>query len=210
MVSRTNVKLYDRHPLTVYLTFFRQFEATHSTARLTGYLSEWAVLENQCRNQRFNAQDGGLLSWDRFFNELGRWYGIDEVRGPCEDEFKYEVHNLPGGKDAPLGYGPPLNLRLSRPLVKWAEEPSTAKAWEDMMKKSGGQLKKNMFDGKSQDVFMGDYSFLPFGTLSMNKARRFGFCGFVDTLESIFEMFQEMEKLGILPPMVVGAARPLV
>ena len=78
------------------------------------------------------------------------------------------------------------------------------------MKESNGQLKKNMFDDKSQDMFMGDYAFLPFGTLAMNKARRFGFCGFVDTLESIFEMFQEMEKLGSLPPMVVDAARPLI
>lgn len=78
------------------------------------------------------------------------------------------------------------------------------------MKASSGQLKKNVFDGKAQDVFMGDFAFLPFGTLAMNKTRRFGFCGFVDTLESIFEMFQEMEKLGILPPMVVNAARPLI
>jgi len=78
------------------------------------------------------------------------------------------------------------------------------------MKQSKGQLKKNLFEGDFQDVFMGDFAFLPFGTLSMNKVRRFGFSGFVDTLESIFEMFQEMGKLGILPPMQVDAARPLV
>jgi len=141
---------------------------------------------------------------------LGRWYGIDDVRGPDGDDSKYEIQELAGDKDAPLGYGPPLSMRLSRPLVKWAKEPATAKAWENMMKESNGQLKKNMFDDKSQDMFMGDYAFLPFGTLAMNKARRFGFCGFVDTLESIFEMFQEMEKLGSLPPMVVDAARPLI
>lgn len=188
----------------------RQFEATHSTARLTGYLSEWAVLEDQCRNQRFNAQDGGLLSWNRFFSELGRWFGIDDIRGPVEDESKYEIHELAAGKDAPLGYGPPLHLRLAHPLIKWAQEPSTTNAWQEMMRDSGKQLKKNLFDGSSQDVFMGDYALLPMGTLSMNKARRYGFCGFVDTLESIFEMFRELETLGFLPPMVVDAARPLV
>ena len=205
------VQAHKKEPLQFggdYYTW--HYDYTHSTARLTGYLSEWAVLEDQCRDQRFNAQDGGLLSWDRFFHELGRWYGIDDIRGPEEDECKYEVKRFAGGKDAPLGYGPPLTLRLSHPLVKWAEDPATSKAWEEMMKQSKGQLKKNLFEGDFQDVFMGDFAFLPFGTLSMNKVRRFGFSGFVDTLESIFEMFQEMGKLGILPPMQVDAARPLV
>ncbi|KAH7110540.1 hypothetical protein B0J11DRAFT_498981 [Dendryphion nanum] len=205
------VQAHKKEPLQFggdYYTW--HYDYTYSTARLTGYLSEWAVLEDQCRNERFNAQDGGLLSWDRFFHELGRWYGIDDVRGPEEDESKYDVKRMAGGKDAPLGYGPPLTLRLSHPLVKWAEDPSTSKAWEEMMKQSKGALKKNLFEGDFQDVFMGDFAFLPFGTLSMNKVRRFGFCGFVDTLESIFEMFQEMGTLGVLPPMQVDAARPLV
>ncbi|KAH7385609.1 hypothetical protein BKA66DRAFT_583232 [Pyrenochaeta sp. MPI-SDFR-AT-0127] len=188
-----------------------QFDATHSTARLTGYLSEWAVLEEKCQNQAFNAQDGGLLSWDRFFHELGRWFGVESIIGLEEDESsKYVAQKSTGGKEAPLGYGPPLVLNLSHPLVQWAEKPPTAKTWEEIMKQSNGQLTKNMFEGDFQDVFMGDFAFLPFGTLSMNKARQFGFCGFVDTLESIFEMFQETEKLGIPPPMKVDAARPLV
>lgn len=42
----------------------------------------------------------------------------------------------------------------------------------------------------------------------MNKGRHYRFCGLVDTLESMFEMFQEMEKLGTLPPVVVDAAWP--
>ncbi|KAF1943211.1 hypothetical protein EJ02DRAFT_511085 [Clathrospora elynae] len=174
-----------------------QFNAGHSTAQLTDYLSEWAALEEQCKNQRFNAQDGGLLSWDRFYHKLAH-------------ESKYQVMDFAGRKDAPLGHGPPLNLRLSYPLVKWSEEPSTTKAWEEMMAQSNGQLQKNLFAGNSQDVFMGNFSFLPFGTFSTNKTRRFGFCGCVDTLESIFEMYQQIEKLGMLPPMKVDAARPLI
>ncbi|KAI1554440.1 hypothetical protein PtrCC142_012245, partial [Pyrenophora tritici-repentis] len=50
------------------------------------------------------------------------------------------------GKDAPLDYGLPLTLRLSHPLVKWAELSSTPKAWKEMMKLSNGQLKKNLFE----------------------------------------------------------------
>jgi hypothetical protein len=44
----------------------------------------------------------------------------------------------------------------------------------------------------------------------MNKTKRFGFNGFVDTVESIFEVYQDMAKIGMLPPMKVGSARPLV
>lgn len=187
-----------------------QFESTHCTARLAGYLSEWAVLEEQCKNQRFNAQDGGTLSWDRFFHELGRWYGVEDVRGPEPDQSKYQVQEMPSGKDTPLGYGPPTNLRLSKPLQKWAEEPSTAKAWEDMMDDSHGQLKTNLFAGAGPDMFLGDFGFLPSATMSMNKARMFSFCGFVDTLESVFLMFTEMASMGILPPMKVERANPLL
>lgn len=44
----------------------------------------------------------------------------------------------------------------------------------------------------------------------MNKARRFGFRGFVDSLESIFETFKEMEAYGFLPAMKVTAAEPMI
>jgi nucleoside-diphosphate-sugar epimerase len=187
-----------------------QFEAAHSTARLTGYLSEWAVLEEQCANQAFNAQDGGLLSWDRFFHELARWYGVKEVQGPELDESKLRTTELAGGRDSPLGYGPPTQLRHSFTLADWASDPSARKAWEEIMAKSDGKLTENPWEGDLKDFFMGDFAYLPFGTQSMNKARRYGFCGFVDTLESVFEMFQEMEKLGTLPPMVIDAARPQI
>ncbi|KNG51467.1 nad dependent epimerase dehydratase [Stemphylium lycopersici] len=186
-----------------------QFEYTHSTARLSGYLSEWAVLEDAVANQRFNAQDGGVLSWDRFFKELGRWYGVDTVLGPEEDESKYVVKNMAGGKDGPLGYGPPLSLKLAHPLSAWVKDPSVPQAWEEMMNQSNGQLTEKILDDKDT-VAMAEFTFTAFGTLSMNKVRRFGFSGFVDTIESVFEMYQEMAKLGMLPPMKVDAAIPLV
>lgn len=41
-----------------------------STAFLTGYMSEWAVLEEQCKNQSFNSQDTSPMTWDRL--SMGR------------------------------------------------------------------------------------------------------------------------------------------
>ena len=78
------------------------------------------------------------------------------------------------------------------------------------MKESNGQLTKNPWDRDLQDFGMGDFAYLPSSSLSISKVRRFGFCGFVDTLESIFETFQEFEEMGLLPPMKVDAARPLI
>ncbi|KAF2621867.1 hypothetical protein BU25DRAFT_435221 [Macroventuria anomochaeta] len=187
-----------------------QFEAAHSTARLTGYLSEWAVLGEKCANQSFNAQDGGLLSWDRFFHELAQWYGVFEVQGPELDESKLQTTIFTGGKEAPLGYRPPTKLRNSFTLAQWASDSSSKEVWEEIMAKSDGNVTENPWAGDLKDFFMGDFAYLPIGTPSMNKARSYGFCGFVDTLESIFEMFQEMEKLGTLPPMKVDAAQPQV
>lgn len=205
------VQAFKKEPLAFGGDFTTwQYEATHSTARMTGYLSEWAVLEDKCKNQAFNAQDGGPLSGNRLFSELARWYGIDEVRGPEPDDKLKTTITFAGGKDSPLGYGPPLPFRQSYTLLDWAVQPDVKETWETMIKQSNGQMTKNIFESNLKDIFIGDFTMNPFGTLSMNKVRLFGFSGFVDTLESIFEMFTEMTKLGVLPPMKVDAARPLV
>ena len=187
-----------------------QMQAVHSTARLTGYLSEWAVLEEKCKDQAFNAHDGAGLSWDRFFGELARWYNVESgLIGPSEDEGKYHVLEMKGGKEAPLGYGPPLTVRRTFSLATWAQDPLNRKAWEALMARSGGTLRANPFDN-IDTMFAGDFAYLNFGTLSCNKLRRFGFNGFVDTLESIFESFVENASLGLLPPVQVSCAHPLI
>jgi hypothetical protein len=150
------------------------------------------------------------LSFDRFYHELARWYGAPGVRLPETDEGNIPSNELKGGKEAPLGYGPPLAVKQRFRLVDWAIEPSNKAAWVELMNKSNGRMKRNIFEGSLDEFLMADFTYLPFGTLSMNKARRFGFCGFVDTLECIFEMYQEMAKLGLLPPMKVDAANPLI
>jgi hypothetical protein len=87
------------------------------------------VFEGGCENQRFNAQDGGLFNYDRLYNELARWFGVDTVLGPEEDEPKYEVvATFDGGKNCPLGYGSPIPYKLGHLLGKCAGEPSTLQA----------------------------------------------------------------------------------
>ncbi|GAB1731878.1 hypothetical protein NU195Hw_g9250t1 [Hortaea werneckii] len=189
-----------------------QNECCHSSARLTGFLSEWAVLEEHCKNQAFNAQDGSPLSWDRFFEELARWYGVEKgIEGPALDDAKFNSIPLAGGKDAPLGYGPAPAIRLSRTLAEWSEDPANHNVWEKMLESSEGKLKMDPFEeSKRQDIFSGDWAFYKIGQPSVAKLRRFGFNGFVDTMESVFEMYQDMAELGIIPGPRVDAAKPMV
>ena len=57
---------------------------------------------------------------------------------------------------------------------------------------------------------MGDGYLISMATLNMNKARRMGWTGYVDTIESIHEMYAENAKLGLVPEMVVSEVNPLI
>jgi hypothetical protein len=196
------------------ITFFGdleewQWECCHSTARLSGYLSEWMVLEDKCKNERFNAQDGSPLSWNRFYPELARWYGVKDVEGPELDDSKFKALELAGGKDSPLGYGPPPAIRLSGSFDEWSKDEANSRAWNQIMEKSGGKVNVDVFES-GLDIEMADFVFYKIGQPSVAKLRRFGFNGFVDTMESVFEMFQDMAKMGIIPAPIVDAAKPMI
>lgn len=187
-----------------------QDERKHATARLTGFLTEWTILEDKCKNQKFNAQDTAPLSWDRFFEELARWYGAKGVIPPEDDDGKHQSTVGKAGKDTPLGYGPPTVHKTSFSLVEWAKQPENQQAWQGIMKDSNGQVASNPFEDPEENFQMGDGCLIPHATLNMNKARRLGWTGYVDTIESIFEMYAENAKLGLLPNMVVSEPRPMI
>jgi nucleoside-diphosphate-sugar epimerase len=79
----------------------------HSTAMLTGYLSEWAVLEESTKDQKFNASDNCPVPINRLWPELASWFGVKEVGRPEADESKYTVVD-PGDVPTPLGWVSPL------------------------------------------------------------------------------------------------------
>lgn len=130
-------------------------------------------------------------------------------QGPKLDEADFQNIEFKGGQEAPLGYGPPPVLKLSRTLAEWSKDPGNERAWKEMMKESGSKLNVNVFQS-GLDVFMGDFAYHRIGQPSSAKLRRFGFCGFVDTMESVFDMYQDMARMGILPAPEVEAARPMI
>ena len=126
---------------------------------------------------------------------------------PIEDQSKYIAIEGKAGKDTPLGYGPPTVSRTAFSLSQWAQDKSNAEIWRKLMNESGGRLTHDPFEDLVAHFTFADAICLRMN-LSMNKARRLGWTGFVDTTESIFEMYKEMESLGMLPPMKVSKARP--
>jgi nucleoside-diphosphate-sugar epimerase len=76
----------------------------HSSAFLTGYLTEWAALEDKCANQAFNSQDTSPVTWARFWEDLVHWYGVkDGSKPPTVDQSV--AFEFSSGKDekTPLG-----------------------------------------------------------------------------------------------------------
>jgi nucleoside-diphosphate-sugar epimerase len=189
--------------------FAWQQEMTLSSARMTGYLSEWAILEDKCKNQAFNAQDGGTVSWDRLWHELGRWYGLeDRIVGPLDDESNLKKLESAGGTDSPMGYGAPLTVGMRYLICDWARDKANRDAWEQISRQ--GELLGNPFGDSDATFGIADTFFMRIPTLSMGKARRMGWNGFVDTMESAFEAVSDMMKMRTVPAMKVDAARPMI
>jgi hypothetical protein len=108
-----------------------------------------------------------------------------------------------------LGYGPPPAIKHSRTLADWSQDPSNEAAWKQLMEESNGELKINIFQS-GMDVFMGDFAYYKIGQPSSAKLRRFGFNGFVDSMESVFEMYQDMARMGVIPGPRVESANPMI
>ena len=211
------------HPLAVYaavqahkkepLHFPGDYNAwlgvcEHSTAMLTGYLSEWAVLEDKAANQKFNASDGCPLPSNRLWPELSRWYGCPGYTGPELDESKITTID-PGDVPTPLGYGPSHKTRFAWTLVDWAGKAENHAAWKEIMSEHG--LTLDPFESIEDHFTYGDAAAWGLAMqLSMGKAKYFGFTGYVDTLESLFWAYGELNRLKMLPPLKVEKANPLI
>ncbi|TKA45528.1 hypothetical protein B0A54_04067 [Friedmanniomyces endolithicus] len=179
----------------------------HSTAMLTGYLSEWAVLNDKCKNNKFNSSDTCPIPNNRLWPELARWYGCKGYGGPELDESKLNVID-PGDVPTPLGFGPSRKLRYAWTLSGWAQDPANAKAWKEIMEKH--KVTHNPFNDIEAHFTFGDFAaWGPAFALSMNKARCFGWTGHVDTLESLHLAYSELSKIGMLPPPVADA-KPMI
>ncbi|KAF2465577.1 NAD dependent epimerase/dehydratase family protein-like protein [Lindgomyces ingoldianus] len=182
----------------------QSWEATHvgSSSMLNGYLEEWAVLTDGARNQKLNAADSSPFTWGNFWPKFAGWYGV-QWSGPDMDEGVYT--KVTSRFDPPprgYAFGPPKTFRIKYTLTKWARQHSVQKAWSELIQKHNLQASK-LEDMDIDRIFSFTDSSLIGGTLdlSMNKARKMGWHGFVDTNDCIKEVLEEFSDLKLLPPL---------
>ncbi|KAK3716889.1 hypothetical protein LTR37_006239 [Vermiconidia calcicola] len=169
-----------------------------SSGVLNSLFHEWLVLEEATAGERFNIVDDSEFTWLKAWPVVAGWFGMDWSPPAEEDEGKYEIVEMPL---RPRGYGPKGRCRSTFSLAEWAKRPETHKAWSEL--KQEYQLESDPFAGAD-----GMFHSLQFSlTMSwswatkMDKARKFGWHGHVDTHESMREVFDNFVAFKMIPPM---------
>jgi hypothetical protein len=177
------------------------WEATRclSSSKMNGYMEEWAVLTDATKNEKFNTSDGCSFTWGSFWPKYAKWYKMS-YETPDADSSRY-TQVTSRFDPPPRGFGPPGTYRYRFRLVDWAKQEHVQTAWDELVAKHGltsGKLKDMDIDrifGFTDGSLLGSSL-----DLTMMKARKMGWCGFVDSNEAVREVLGEFVELGMIPP----------
>jgi nucleoside-diphosphate-sugar epimerase len=152
-----------------------------SDARLVADLSIWASTHPHAGNQAFNVTNGDYFSWRYMWPRLAAYFGAS---ASSEQTF---------ATPHPTEGGPCLDLSLSQ----WSQDKR--QVWERICHRANLPEASSTWDAGTwafQDwVFQRTWC----ATLSMNKAREFGWTGYMDSYKSFTDAFKQLEKQGVLP-----------
>ncbi|MCJ1300163.1 hypothetical protein MMC08_002957 [Hypocenomyce scalaris] len=165
-------------------------EQIQSTAMLNSYMSEWAALTPAAGDQAFNAGDDFPFYWSRFWPILAGWYGVPWL--PPDANAEYKVMEMP---HTPRGYGPKAKIHYTFTLCEWAHRPEVQKAWAEMMQLHG--LAQSPFDDIERIFTFTELALIvswPW-QYSMDKARKLGWHGYVNSHEAIHEVAEDLADL---------------
>jgi hypothetical protein len=177
------------------------WEATRclSSSMLNGYMEEWTVLTDHTANEKFNTSDGTTFTWGNFWPKFAKWYGIP-YETPSMNDAEYTTVTT-RFDPPPRGFGPPGRYRYRFRLVDWAKQEKVQTAWGELVKKH------KLTSGKLPDMDIDRIFGFADGSLlgatldlTMNKARKMGWHGFVDSSDAIREVLGEFVELGMIPP----------
>ena len=144
---------------------------------------------------KFNAVDDSLWAWESSWPRIAEWYGLP-YEGPSDTAQYIEI---PLGK-GPRGYGPEAKMRLRFSMVAWAASEKVQKAWKEIASKHD-LLEKEWTDIERVFGFLDGWVNQCFPwQVSSKKVRKAGFHGFVDSEESLLEVFDELAHIKMIPP----------
>ena len=196
--------------------FYTKFDCFSSSA-LHAQFNLWAAFEktDQVKNQAFNIHNGEAESWQNLWPKLAKKFGVkipetmftkDEQAGTMDKDTGsvMELHPTPpitelassmGLKDTK--YTAQSRVEAKIDLVKWSQRSDVKEAWDRLAKREG--LEHDAFE-KATWAFLGFVLGRNFDiVISMNKARKAGFMGWVDTWECLDGCLDELVKEKVLP-----------
>jgi hypothetical protein len=175
-------------------------EKHQSTALLIAYHAEWALLIPDAGNKALNHSDSSMFSWGKFWPTLADWYHIPAGR-PAGDPAAYATVSMPH-KTSPRGFGGPGVVKSSFSFLEWSRKPEVLKAWEEIKTKHG--LNDSPFGDKARDTFGlidGEISGGWGRSVAMDRNRKLGWHGYVDTKEAIKSVINDLTHLKMVPPL---------
>ncbi|KAK5065316.1 hypothetical protein LTR84_001154 [Exophiala bonariae] len=207
-VAGTDMTIF--YPLAVYASIQRKlkkplkypgdlasWDNNHpiSTGVILGTFYEWMVLTDDTAGESFNITDGSEFTFSKLWPILASWFGLEWL--PPQQDGSYHEVELPY---VPRGYGPKGKLRSTFSFIDWAKDPATRQAWTEL--KQEHELNTEPLQNPERT-----FAFLQFAleltwswSTSMNKARRFGWHGHVDSIESMHAVFKKFAEIKMLPP----------
>ncbi|KAK5428658.1 hypothetical protein LTR34_007824 [Exophiala xenobiotica] len=183
-----------------------QMYQSMSSSMMNAYMEEWAVLTPSARDQKFNTCDNSSFTWEACWPRIAGWYGIGHTGPDTNPDTKWIEKQT---RFNPRGYGDKGVSRRKFTFVEWARRPEVVRAWREIAEQNengnddgdGGLTQK----GELKDVervfgFLDGTANITAMHKSTDKARKLGWHGFVDSCESLLEVFNDLAKIKMIPP----------
>lgn len=189
-------------------TFYTRFDS-FTSSKLHAAFSLWAMLEPAAGNQAFNVVNGDVQSWSNLWPRVAQKFGCKipsrQFERPTPAASVVKLQAIPPfedlaaetGMEGKVGYGK-VEQRID--LVKWSQRKDVKDAWERLAAREG--LEKKTFENATW-AFLGfilgrNYDIV----ISMSKARKLGWTGYVDSWDALEESFNDLSQEKIAPACV--------
>ncbi|KAM5352941.1 hypothetical protein ACJ41O_005663 [Fusarium nematophilum] len=175
-------------------------------ATLHARFCRWAALEPRAANEAFNVINGDVESWMNLWPRVAEYFNLTVPADmflrptplasskPLQAEPPASIHANETGLQGRL---PQSYIRQRVDLVQWAQTEEVQTAWKRLSEREG--LDADAL-GKASWAFAGfawgrDYNVV----LSMSKARKLGWTGYLDSWENLEDVFDTLKRERVIP-----------
>lgn len=187
--------------------FYRDCFDCLTYAPLHAEFCEWAATAEAASNEAFNVVNGDAVSYSTLWPKIAERFGMTvpprmfEKPGPIPMEMKLQEKPPAADQSATAsgleGHVSQGKVQGRIDLMKWTQREDVKAAWEKVAAREG--LEKDAFEkatwGFLNFVLGRSYNLI----ISMSKARKAGWNGYIDTWEALNKCFDGLVEEGALP-----------